>query len=352
MHATLADASLYSRLTTARGDDELDSTTESAPLYWMHRTGGTRLEGAAEFFGALGRVTCNFRAVRCAFDPCGWRRARGEAKPFAKTAAPDRGERNTILANFHCRGAFSNQVAQIVQDDRGFMWFGTQYGLNRYDGYKFRVFVHDPRRPNSLGGTWIYSLFKDRSGMLWIGCDQSLDRLDPATEEFTHYRIESGDSEGSPGPVVHVSQDRTGMLWLATGTGPRRLDPRTGQIKKYRHDPGNPSGLSTNDVRWTGEDTTGILWVGTNSSLEAFDRESEKVTVHIPLDDEMRKRGMFGYGRQSSFYEDRFGVFWVFSGSGVAVFESEDQPANALFPLRRGASGGRPDRCNGHSGRP
>src|SRR6266566_314227 len=98
-------------------------------------------------------------------------------------------------------GLSQTRVAQIVQDDRGFMWFGTQYGLNRYDGYKFRVFVNDPQRPNSLGGTWIYALFKDRSGMLWIGCDQSLDRFDPTTEEFTHYPIRSGDPKNLAGLV-------------------------------------------------------------------------------------------------------------------------------------------------------
>lgn len=61
------------------------------------------------------------------------------------------------------------KVAQIVQDDQGFMWFGSQYGLNRYDGYKFKVFKHEPGRPNSLSGVYIYSLFKDRVGSLWIG---------------------------------------------------------------------------------------------------------------------------------------------------------------------------------------
>jgi hypothetical protein len=61
-------------------------------------------------------------------------------------------------------GLSQTRVAHIVQDDRGFIWFGTQYGLNRYDGYEFKLFVHDPRRTNSLSGTFIAALFKDRSG--------------------------------------------------------------------------------------------------------------------------------------------------------------------------------------------
>src|SRR5882672_3338532 len=76
-------------------------------------------------------------------------------------------------------GLSQTRVAQIVQDDQGFMWFGTQYGLNRYDGNEFKLFVHDPTQPSSLAGVFITALFKDRDGVLWIGCNQILDRFDP-----------------------------------------------------------------------------------------------------------------------------------------------------------------------------
>jgi ligand-binding sensor domain-containing protein/signal transduction histidine kinase len=211
-------------------------------------------------------------------------------------------------------GLSQTRVAQIVQDDLGFMWFGTQYGLNRYDGYSFKAFVHDPQRSKSFGGAFVYSLFKDRSGILWIGNKQTLDRFDPTTETFTHYLLESRDPQGSSAPiVVHISQDRAGMLWLATGVGLYRLDPLGGQIKHYRHNPSDSSSLNTNDVKWTGEDRAGTLWVGTDQGLDAFDRATGRVTLHIPVED----------GVQTSFYEDRFGVFWILhgSGSGLAVFD-------------------------------
>src|ERR1700693_5967131 len=82
-------------------------------------------------------------------------------------------------------GLSQTRVAQIVQDDLGFIWFGTQYGLNRYDGYQFKLFVHERGRTDSLSGAFITALFKDRSGFLWIGCSQVLDRFDPRTETFT-----------------------------------------------------------------------------------------------------------------------------------------------------------------------
>src|ERR1700692_1912102 len=127
------------------------------------------------------------------------------------------------------KGLSQTRVLQIVQDDQGFMWFGTQYGLDRYDGYKFRVFTPVPGRVNSLSGAYIYSLFKDRAGMLWIGCDQFLERFDPTTENFTHYRIVSDAPGRVPLTVVHISQDRAGTLWLATGGGLYGFDPGTGR---------------------------------------------------------------------------------------------------------------------------
>jgi ligand-binding sensor domain-containing protein len=126
-------------------------------------------------------------------------------------------------------GLSQTKVTQIAQDDQGFIWFGTQYGLNRYDGYKFKVFKHEPGRANSLGGVYIYSLLKDRSGSLWIGCDEFLDKFDPVTETFTHYRIATQDAQGETVPVTHISQDHTGLLWLATSRGLYKFEPSTGR---------------------------------------------------------------------------------------------------------------------------
>ena len=121
-------------------------------------------------------------------------------------------------------------------------------------------------------------------GMLWIGCDQFLDRFDPATETFTHYRIESDASNRVPLTVVHISQDRAGTLWLATGGGLYGLDPGTGQITHhYIHDPHNPSSLSSNELRSTGEDRSGRFWVMEKSNLEELDRETGKVTLRVSL---------------------------------------------------------------------
>jgi ligand-binding sensor domain-containing protein len=157
------------------------------------------------------------------------------------------------------QGLSQTSVSSITQDNQGFMWFGTQYGLNRYDGYKFKIFAREPGRPNSLSGVFIRSLFKDRDETLWVGCDQFLDKFDPVTETFTHYSIRARDESGAGATVMQISQDRTGVLWLSTKTGLYSLEPANGRIARYVHDPNDPHSLSSSNIEWTGEDREGKL---------------------------------------------------------------------------------------------
>jgi len=207
------------------------------------------------------------------------------------------------------QGLSQTRVGQIIQDDQGFLWFGTQHGLNRYDGYEFKVFRHEPGNADSLSGVYIYSLLKDRSGTIWVGTDQSLDRFDRTTETFAHYHVDTQDPI-----VIHISQDSTGMLWLATGKGLYRLESATGKFMQFTHDPNDPLSLGSNDVKSTGEDRSGKFWVANSEGLDAFDRETGKVTLHIPLREAVR---------EFSFHEDRWGVFWIIygSGGGLAVYD-------------------------------
>jgi ligand-binding sensor domain-containing protein/signal transduction histidine kinase len=201
------------------------------------------------------------------------------------------------------------------------MWFGTQYGLNRFDGQDFKVFVHQPGVANSLGGAYIFALFKDRDGILWIGCNLTLDRFNPRTETFTHYVVDP-EHAALGGTVFHISQDRSGALWLATGAGLHRFDPRTGAVVHYRHSAADPESLSSDSVTWSGEDREGNFWVGTIEGLDEFDRTTGKVRLHLPVPDPL----------QVSFFEDHEGRFWVLhlTGNGLALF---DHLSNTLTPV-------------------
>lgn len=212
---------------------------------------------------------------------------------------------------YNVEGPSKSNAGPFVQDNQGYVWFGTPYGLNRFDGYTFKVFVHDPTNPGSISSSYVNALFKDRNGTLWVGCDQYLNRLDSEDETFTRYAVPY---------VVQISQDAHGTLWLSTPTGLYALSPANGRIRRYSHDPGDPASLESNDVKSSGEDREGRFWVGTSEGLDLFDRSSGKVTLHIPI---------YEASRPLSFYEDRFGVFWIYhvSGNPLAVF---DRKTNTL----------------------
>lgn len=202
-------------------------------------------------------------------------------------------------------GLSQTRVGSMVQDDQGFLWFGTQYGLNRFDGYAFKVFVHEAGNPNSLSGVNVTALFKDRSGALWIGCERLLNRLDPKQETFSHYPIPA---------AKFISQDRKGFLWVSTSSGLFRLDPVSGKVRAYVHDPNNPDGLHINEIRSATEDKGGTIWIADADGMHEFDPETGHLGFHLPVRNP---------GRDFSFYEDRLGIFWLFygSGHGLASFD-------------------------------
>ena len=84
-------------------------------------------------------------------------------------------------------GLSSNVINCIFQDKDGFMWFGTDAGLNRFDGFKIRTYGYGPDVSNGLSNEVIKCINQDRNGIIWIGTEWGLNRLDPLTNSITHH---------------------------------------------------------------------------------------------------------------------------------------------------------------------
>ena len=173
------------------------------------------------------------------------------------------------------------RVAQIIQGDHGFLWFGSQYGLNRYDGIRMRQFLHDPSDINSLGGTYVQVLFKSSTGHLWISTDQALDRYDPETETFHHFDLRSADT-GMRLFVRHICEDRFGILWLGTGEGLIRFDPKTGEYRRIGSDRSGHPLFAEQDIKALNTDHDGNFWVATQAEIDLFDPSAQEVLRRIP----------------------------------------------------------------------
>ncbi|MFP4564642.1 MAG: two-component regulator propeller domain-containing protein, partial [Spirochaetia bacterium] len=169
-------------------------------------------------------------------------------------------------------GLSNSSVSGMVQDENGFLWFGTQAGLNRYDGYEFAVMENDPFNRNSLGHNQIQTMYLDTDGALWIGTYGGLDHYDPDTETFTHYVHDPDDPASlSDNVVVDILRDSRGDLWVATLNGLNRLIPETDRFERYLPDPEDPKSLPHHVVRTLAEDAEGNIWVGTYGGLSRYE---------------------------------------------------------------------------------
>lgn len=182
----------------------------------------------------------------------------------------------------------SNKVYTILQDSRGFLWFGTFDGLKRYDGYSFKHYYYDPADSNSISGNIIVTLLEDRSEMLWAGTfAYGLNRFNREKETFIRYIHDPDDSSSiGEGMVRALCEDREGTIWVGTyGGGLQKIvftadsSNRTGTNKAtfihFRQTTTYPNDYH-NQVFSIYEDHSGILWVGTGKGLFQFDRKEKK----------------------------------------------------------------------------
>jgi ligand-binding sensor domain-containing protein/signal transduction histidine kinase len=207
-------------------------------------------------------------------------------------------------------------VRQIAQDKLGFLWFGTQDGLRRYDGYRFREYRYQQGSVNGMSGTSVAALFADRAGYVWVASDWHLDRYDPASENFTSYAPAGAADKKFPGGINGINQDRDGIIWLATTNGIYRLEPATGNLKRY------VSGLSSPHTTSTFEEKNGTFWIVTTEGLDAFDRRAGMVTHHLQIH---QPGSASESGVPVQLLEDHAGVFWLTLpfGTGLAVLNRQ-----------------------------
>ena len=212
-------------------------------------------------------------------------------------------------------GLSENTVLAILQDQRGFIWFGTQDGLIKYDGHQFTVYKHDPNDPTTLSSNMVYALCEDQAGDLWVGTASGLERFDRAAEVFIHYQHDPDDPQSLGGTgVLSIHEDREGALWIGTTDGGLdRLDPAAGAFVHYRHDPDDPGTLSDNSVRAIQEDRDGDLWVGTDGGLDRLDPAGGSFTryQHDPGDPHS-----LSDNRVRAILEDQQGTLWVGTDGG------------------------------------
>lgn len=189
-------------------------------------------------------------------------------------------------------GLSQTTVNCIMQDRMGFMWFGTQEGLNRYDGFNIRIFKRDPKDSNSLANNFIYTIFEDKEGMIWIGTNGGgLDMFDPMSEKFTHYPSDPKDiTTISSNSVRVIFEDRNGNLWIGTDDGLNLFEKKTKKFVRFQNNPNDPYSLPGNKIYAIVQDESGLMWLGTyGKGICSFDPVTRRFFSYVLTDGQIEK---------------------------------------------------------------
>ncbi|MCH7964057.1 MAG: hypothetical protein IH852_08975 [Bacteroidetes bacterium] len=246
-------------------------------------------------------------------------------------------------------GLSQSSVFATLQDSRGYMWFGTIDGLNKYDGYDFTIYSNNPNDSTTISDNVITCIFEDSKNQIWVGTVNGyLNKFNRNTETFDRYFIKDYlETELTPPggyyeyplafsrnmniSITSIAEDQHGYLWITTwGNGILRFDLKNMNAEHIYHAQGNISSVSSNRTTKILVDRNGIIWIGT------FGGGLNKLIVNYNPNEEMFSFTNYQYspGRQTSLsdnriislFEDDEKTLWVgtFDG-GLNRFDSKQQ---------------------------
>ena len=237
-------------------------------------------------------------------------------------------------------------VNSVLKDKVGFLWFGTEDGLNMYDGNRIKVYKHESGNDQSISHSAVWSIFEDASGSMWIGTFVGLNRYNRRMDSFITY-LNDPEDEGSLSDnyVRALAEDNNGHLWVGTNMGLNRMGKDSQVFKRYYMDKqGEDICAEGNTINAMIVDHLGTLWIGTNNGLKVYnDRSDTFMGYNLPVS--------CPRNRITSLFEDERGVLWIGTeGSGLFTFDRKTESFN-LFKLYHGELNGRLT-INAISGKP
>jgi len=271
-------------------------------------------------------------------------------------------------------GLSQSVVNCIFQDSKGYIWFGTQNGLNKFNGYTFEVFTYNPTDSNSIANNWINGITEDKEANLWIATKGGLIKYtrkekrfsrirysspyeflvtecvydvkcahngnilinmppvltvcNPKTMSFSHFICPLAFDGSAKDNNIPLLEDRKGNIWIASTKGLASFDPGTKTIRVFIHNPGNPSSLSDDNVTALYQDQKGDLWIGSSGGLNYL--QSDGISFGHYYHDE---RSEFSLSNNfiRAILADQSGNLWIATEGGGLNRMIRNNENNILF---------------------
>jgi ligand-binding sensor domain-containing protein/signal transduction histidine kinase len=238
-------------------------------------------------------------------------------------------------------GLSQGYVTAILQDRRGFMWFATRDGLNRYDGNTFVVYKNNPNDPTSLSSNFIQALMEDDQGNLWIATNTGVNRFDPTTERFSRYLNDPNNPNSIGGAyVTSIARDNRGYIWFGTeASGLDKFDQRTRTFTHYRND---SAGQFVGRITQVIADRHDEVWFVGERGVFHLDQHAGQI---------IRPPATRNVPSAENVYEDDGGNFWMIANSLIVGLVKYDRQAERItkYPLGPRAAGVLASSTNGGS---
>ena len=214
------------------------------------------------------------------------------------------------------QGLSQSTVLSILQDQKGFMWFGTQDGLNRYDAYKFKIFKLKRGDSTSLPDNNIQTLFESKDGTLWVGTEGGLSEYNLDFDNFINYRNYPKTPKSiSNNDINAITEDTTGAIWVGTSNGLNRLDRKTKTFESYFFK-GKNNDIPNNKITALHTDEKGNVWIGTENGVARYQPKTNDFKVFL-ADSTF---STLPNGRITCFFEDRFKALWIGTRNGIGRY--------------------------------
>jgi ligand-binding sensor domain-containing protein/signal transduction histidine kinase len=260
------------------------------------------------------------------------------------------GQKSDVFRHLNTsQGLSHNRITCVLQDSKGFVWIGSEDGLNRYDGYHIDVYKHDPGDASTVTSSSIRCLFEDHNKRLWIGTDDGLSMFDNEIEKFVAYKINGTANSISSNQVTCIEEDANGNLWIGTaGGGLNIFNTATSKWTVYKTS-ADAGVISSNNITSIIKDKGGVMYVGTDRGICIAEKGSPgKFTV---LKAEAGNKNSIPENDITCLYADFQNKLWIGTlNSGLSVMDMTNRSfthfanlgsnqSNAVFGISKDLDG-------------